>query len=69
MRTTARSPRWIFGSIELPTMIAYDVPPPSCVGAKNRKAPASATTARMPAAIPVTRPVLMVVIEGVPGEA
>ena len=40
-------------------MIAYDVPPPSCVGAKNIHAPTSARTARALVAIPVMRPVLI----------
>ena len=50
-------------------MIAYEVPPPNCVGAKKINAPASATATRRPVAIPVTRLLLMATSEGMPGEA
>src|SRR5215204_4354113 len=68
LRTTARSPRWSLGSIELPTMIAYEVPPPTCVGATNIHAATSTTAARRAEAIPVIGPVLMAANAGKPGE-
>ena len=49
-------------------MIAYEVPPPTCVGAKNIHAATSAAAARRAVATPVTRPLLMAASAGAPGE-
>ena len=55
------------GSIELPTRIAYDVPPPICAGAKNVHAQRARPGEDAARRIPVTRPVLMASC-GRPGE-
>ena len=47
-RSATRSPRWSFGSMLVPVIVAYVTPPPSAAGARPIHATAPSTSARHP---------------------